>query len=182
MEDDATGDVAVALKATRAREERARSSILPFLRQLYIMESTMTSKLSSYFEIPFTNSLNQTINPGDDVVAVTTGYGHNVSIFKAKYLGMRGDRCVLDAQASTRKFVNADGQEYSWTQEFRELPPVSYHPYDTYRQRNEEREALAKERRKGYEYKDFPYIRRTTLNLNRIFPDGTGLADIGGRI
>jgi hypothetical protein len=41
---------------------------------------------------PFTNSIGQTINPGDDVVVVTTGRGHSVNVYTAKFAGVRRDK------------------------------------------------------------------------------------------
>jgi hypothetical protein len=41
---------------------------------------------------PFTNSIGQTLNPGDEVVAVTTGYCHHVSVFTGKFAGVRRDK------------------------------------------------------------------------------------------
>lgn len=47
------------------------------------------SAISELVEEPFVNSIGQTINPGDTVVAVTTGYGHNVSTFTGVFKGVR---------------------------------------------------------------------------------------------
>jgi hypothetical protein len=36
----------------------------------------------------FTNSIGQILNPGDKVVAVTTGYGHRVNVFEGVFEGV----------------------------------------------------------------------------------------------
>lgn len=38
---------------------------------------------------PWTNAIGQTINPGDEVIYVGTGYGHSVSVKKGKFGGVR---------------------------------------------------------------------------------------------
>jgi hypothetical protein len=45
----------------------------------------------NYLEIPFTNELGQTIQPGQEVIAVTSGYSHAIKINKATFLGVRKD-------------------------------------------------------------------------------------------
>lgn len=37
----------------------------------------------------WTNAIGQTINPGDEVIYVGTGYGHSVSVNKGKFGGVR---------------------------------------------------------------------------------------------
>lgn len=37
----------------------------------------------------WTNAIGQTINPGDEVIYVGTGYGHNVTVKKGKFGGVR---------------------------------------------------------------------------------------------
>lgn len=44
---------------------------------------------SEFYVETYTNHLKQIIQPGDDVVMVTTGYGHSVSIRRGKFLGVR---------------------------------------------------------------------------------------------
>lgn len=50
----------------------------------------MASK--KYLEEAFTNEFGQVINPGDSIIAITTGYAHNVNIRPATYLGLRKTR------------------------------------------------------------------------------------------
>jgi hypothetical protein len=49
----------------------------------------MSYKYTELVEEPFVNSIGQTINPGDKVVAVTTGYGHRVNIITGVFEGVR---------------------------------------------------------------------------------------------
>ena len=47
-------------------------------------------------EIPFTNSLGQVINPGDDVLSIASGRGHYISMRRGTYLGVvNGSPSVL---------------------------------------------------------------------------------------
>lgn len=44
------------------------------------------------------NRLGQVIKPGDEVVIVTTGYSHSVSINKGEYLGKKNEGCSCRVQ------------------------------------------------------------------------------------
>lgn len=46
------------------------------------------ARVSEFVAESFENSIGQTLNPGDDVVAVTTGYSHRVSTFTGKFEGV----------------------------------------------------------------------------------------------
>lgn len=49
--------------------------------------------VNTFVEEPFRNDIGQTLNPGDKVVCVTTGYGHQVSVFQGVFEGTyRGNR------------------------------------------------------------------------------------------
>ena len=54
----------------------------------------MSYKQTELVEEPFVNSIGQTINPGDKVVAVTTGYGHRVNIITGVFEGVRRTNSV----------------------------------------------------------------------------------------
>jgi len=45
-------------------------------------------RVNTFTAEPFTNSIGQTLHPGDKVVAVTTGYGHSVSVFEGSFEGV----------------------------------------------------------------------------------------------
>lgn len=104
---------------------------------------------------PFTNEFG-TVNVGDTVMAVTTGYSHRVSVSKAKYVGYiesvgwRGNtvkKVKLDVEATrTAWFFKGTDNEFKWSQ-------GNYY-----------------EVKDQLETRKMPYIRRTTLQLNRIAP------------
>lgn len=48
----------------------------------------MSYKVNEFVSWSFTNELGQTLNPGDSVVAVTTGYGHSVKVITGKFEGV----------------------------------------------------------------------------------------------
>jgi len=48
----------------------------------------MSYRVNKFVAESYVNDLNQTLNPGDDVVFVTTGYGHRVSIETGKFEGV----------------------------------------------------------------------------------------------
>jgi hypothetical protein len=54
----------------------------------------MSYKQTELVEEPFVNFIGQTINPGDKVVAVTTGYGHRVNIITGVFEGVRRTNSV----------------------------------------------------------------------------------------
>lgn len=127
----------------------------------------------------FTNELGQVINPGDEVVIVTTGYSHSVSTNKATYLDVHpngGVRCVKKVKSSFYAFKDSD-----------ERVPLSY-----FKEMNSELNKFINERgiagNKYYgtqyqpeyteirkKYMDKVELRyefvdqRTTLKLNRIY-------------
>lgn len=45
-------------------------------------------RVNTFVAESFTNSIGQTLQPGDKVVAVTTGYGHSVSVFEGVFEGV----------------------------------------------------------------------------------------------
>lgn len=46
------------------------------------------NRVNTFVADSFTNSIGQTLQPGDKVVAVTTGYCHNVSVFEGVFEGV----------------------------------------------------------------------------------------------
>lgn len=129
--------------------------------------------------IAYTNDIGQTINPGDEVVIVTTGYSHSVSTNKATYLGLHtngGAQCVKKVKTSYYAFKDTGErvpytffQEKNkrldiWIREYREKNPGKYGYYNEPEYKALRAEAMDKVEMK-YEYVD----RRTTLKLNRIY-------------
>lgn len=111
-------------------------------------------KLATVIAAPIEGALKNTINVGDTVMVVTTGYSHRVSINKGKYVGYITGSGYYDKRArieveTTRTFqVKPDGTEFNWSKD-----------YDS---------ATWDDVRPTLTYKTEPYIRKTTLNLNRI--------------
>lgn len=46
------------------------------------------ARVNTFVADSFTNSIGQTLQPGDKVVAVSTGYGHRVSVFEGVFEGV----------------------------------------------------------------------------------------------
>ena len=130
---------------------------------------------SSYSELvvePFTNSIGQVINPGDKVVAVTTGYGHRVRVITGVFEGVRrqkeGKKQIVGTRVGSvpvkyeeRVFCEHDEVAYDWTK-----------PYG---------ERMVKTGRK---YNLVPKVnyRKSSLQLNRVFKIDTAAADLPSRL
>ena len=107
----------------------------------------------------FTNKFG-TVNVGDTVMAVTTGYSHNVSVYKAIYLGYiesqewRGEvekKVKLEVEEEHSVQVWADnGREFNW--------------------RTEYNSSTWQDVQKLLTYKKVMKTRTATLQLNRIAP------------
>lgn len=117
-------------------------------------------------EQPFTNEFG-TINVGDTVMAVTTGYSHNVSVSKAKYLGYiesvgwRG-AIVKKVKLEVQNFRNVwyykgTDTEWKWN-------------YGDYKVKDQLETRQVPYFRNQLESRQVPYFRKTTLQLNRIAP------------
>jgi len=108
-------------------------------------------KLATLIEAPIKGALGTEINVGDTVMVVTTGYSHRVNVTQGIYKGyIQGSyytqRARVEVEEERRFWVMKDtGEEYSYTKHggF----------YD-----NQDK----------LESKTAPYVRKTTLNLNRI--------------
>lgn len=112
-------------------------------------------KLATVIAAPIEGALKNTINVGDTVMVVTTGYSHRVSVAKGKYVGYiesQGGyytkRARIEVETERSFQVKPDGTEFSWSKD-----------YD----RNTWEEV-----KKTLTWKKEPYIRKSTLNLNRI--------------
>lgn len=73
----------------------------------------MSSKLE---EVPFTNNIGQIINPGDRIIAVTTGYSHRVSVREGTYVGMVGLNPSVVVKTSQGGRWDSDGRKLSWSE------------------------------------------------------------------
>lgn len=96
---------------------------------------------------------------GDRVAFVTTGYGHSVTFGKATIRGITEGGCLqLDVDDEHIDWVSADtGEPYDWE-------------VDGWLKRNNLRDEIATSGKTGRAFviKKTPYIRKTTLQLNRV--------------
>lgn len=97
-----------------------------------------------------------TVNVGDNVMVVTTGYSHSCRVSKGKYIGyIEGKqygntvkKAVIEVEAERYILTKPDGTPFDWKTEY------NHATWDTVR--------------KTLTNKSETYTRRTTLKLNRI--------------
>jgi len=66
--------------------------------------------------VEFTNNLGQVIKPGDEVVIVTTGYGHDVSTNKGTYIGLtNGGASIIKQIKSSYYVLKSTGERVAFT-------------------------------------------------------------------
>lgn len=96
---------------------------------------------------------------GDRVAFVTTGYGHSVTFGKATIRGITdGGGLQLDVEDHHRDWVSADtGKLYDWAVDGY-LKKINWH----------DETATAGKSGRTFVIKKTPYIRKTTLQLNRV--------------
>jgi hypothetical protein len=129
--------------------------------------------------VSFKNDIGQEINPGDPVVIVTTGYGHNVNTYAGTYLGMHknGKGVQCEKQIKTTYYAFKDtGERVAWTyfgemndklnafgREFRAAGKGTMYYSDP------EYKAIREEYMNRVETKSEYVARRTTLQRNRVY-------------
>ncbi len=112
--------------------------------------------------IPFTNDFGQVINPGDDVVVVTTCTG-STNTQKGKYVGMRG------------KSVQAEVPSNSWAYFVKGTDELAPHDFwkgmqgHSFKYGTPEYNELREKVYGPYEYRKLNTTRITTLYYNRIY-------------
>jgi hypothetical protein len=149
-------------------------------------------------EIEYTNNLKQTIKPGDEILVITTGRGHGVSVAPGIYLGMtkEGDRgqCIVMMKLSRNTFRHKEtNEEFRYEKHGTKLPRPKYPTFHYVAwnsgtsltpqqiQENKDRNDKFDEEMAVYEadykkcvdsfhYVSEPYERRSTLQRNRIYP------------
>ena len=96
---------------------------------------------------------------GDRVAFVTTGYNHSVTFGKATIRGITEGGCLqLDVEDHHRDWVSADtGKLYDWAVDGY-LKKINWH----------DETATAGKTGRTFVIKKTPYIRKTTLQLNRV--------------
>lgn len=110
-------------------------------------------KLATVIAAPIEGALKNTVNVGDTVMVVTTGYSHNVRVKKGKYIGYiegtyKNKRARIEVEEQRHFYVKPDGTKFDWGKDYNSA---------TW---NEVRPTLTN----GTE----TYTRKSTLNLNRI--------------
>lgn len=112
--------------------------------------------------VPFTNDFGQVINPGDDVVVVTTCTG-NTNTTRGKYLGLRG------------KYVQAEVPSNSWAYFVKGTDERAPHNFSNelwqagLKYNTPEWKELRDKVYAPYEYRRTGGTRVTTLYYNRIY-------------
>jgi Tfp pilus assembly protein PilP len=98
----------------------------------------------NYEAEPFTNSLGQTIQPGQKVICVSQGYNHSTKVSMGEYLGLR-----RDSRGQVRNVVvNRTSEKFGYRLNGK---PASYGT-------------------SGAKYEKFTYTGRTSLPSKRIYP------------
>lgn len=111
----------------------------------------------------FTNDIGQTLNPGDEVVVVTTGYGHSVSVFTGKFAGVRRHKesnkivgtCVSDIPVTRNERVFCEDGE-------REEEKYVGHDPKTWR-------SIYEKTGRRYNLVPVTQYRKSALQLNRVY-------------
>lgn len=112
--------------------------------------------------VPFTNDFGQVINPGDEVVVVTTCTG-NTNTQKGKYVGMRGKSVQAEVPSNSWAYF-VKGTDELAPRNFSDRLWKSGLKYNT-----PEYQALRDEVYGPYEYRRTGGTRITTLYYNRIY-------------
>ena len=127
--------------------------------------------------VEFTNNLGQVIKPGDEVVIVTTGYGHNVSTNKGTYIGLtNGGASIIKQIKSSYYVLKSTGERvaYTWfNQIYKEqnaFRTAKSSIDSSYRYWSDpEYNAIQQKWMDLLEQKEEIIPRRTTLKLNRAY-------------
>lgn len=129
--------------------------------------------------VQFENSLGQTLNPGDQVVIVTTGYSHQVGTYLGKYLGLHKNGGVqCEKQVETRFWVFKDtgervptsyfnakyAEQNAFSTKWRAANPGQWNYYS-----DPEYKTIEEKYMSPIELKSEFVPRRTTLQLNRVY-------------
>ena len=109
-------------------------------------------KLATVIAAPIKGALGNEVNVGDTVMVVTTGYSHRVSVQKGKYVGYINSggyqRARIEVDDKRIAQFKPDGNEFNWDKDYHD---------DTWK---EVQPTLVR--------KEVDYIRKSTLQLNRI--------------
>ncbi len=112
--------------------------------------------------VAFQNNIGQTIEPGDDIVVVSTCTG-NTRVQKGKYVGMRGKRVQAEVPSSSYAYFVKGSDERAPHNFHNELYKSSFH-WNTLEWKELREKVYA-----PYEYRKIEGTRITTLIYNRIY-------------
>lgn len=70
--------------------------------------------MSKPIEIPFSNDIGQRIYPGDKVVTIASGYGHDISIRTGIYVGLVNNKPSVIVNEMKYGFFDADGKNIGY--------------------------------------------------------------------
>lgn len=128
--------------------------------------------LSKVVAEPFTNSIGQTIHPGDDVVVVTTGRCNSVNVFTGKFAGVRFDKINgnMVGTAVSQIPVTCNERVFSENGSIEEERYIGWH--------HGERRHLYEKTGRRYDLVKKVGYRKSSLQRNRLFKIDTPLTDI----
>jgi hypothetical protein len=108
-------------------------------------------QLATVIEAPIKGALGTEINVGDTVMVVTTGYSHSVRVKKGVYKGY-----IAGSYYTQRARIEVEEERSFWV--FKETgEEYSYYKHGPFYDNVDKMERKAE-----------PYVRKSTLNLNRI--------------
>lgn len=123
----------------------------------------------------FTNKIGQTLNPGDSVVAVTTGW-HRVSVFTGKFAGVR--RRLKDD-----KIVGVRVEQIPVTYREKVYDENGEHEEVVYKGWDRETyKSIYEKTGKRYNLEPRVRYRNTSLKLNRLFRTDTNLSEVTDKL
>ena len=131
-------------------------------------------RVNTFSAEPFTNEIGQTLNPGDKVVFVTTGYGHSVGVeqgvFEGVYRGNLYNKGKITGTRVGQVPVNWNERVYSEDGEHEETKFAGFDPVT----RNYKYVPT------GRRYNLVPNVkyRKSSLQRNRVFKIDTALTNV----
>lgn len=149
-------------------------------------------RIRPFEAIPFTNEINQVIQPGDKVAVVTGSRSAHISV--GRYVGHRKqhNRVIVETDHYRTKWVHKEtGEEFDSDKHVAEPRPTSppwgydtdyYKRYEEYHNKyNEWYKLVLTTKKEQFKEVKIPYTYRRTLQLNRIFKIDTNLSSLEGQ-
>ena len=133
---------------------------------------------------PFKNEFGQTIQPGDEVVYVATGYSHHVSVNRGRYQGLWYGKVTR-----TREVKDADGnvvmeerfgRQYPKREYYTEMAPTAVRLDNVQKGYKYEEVWNEEKQRKVWTKTDEMRYGTTTLPRMRVYKIDTSMANFAG--